>query len=84
MADGSSSGPPAPEPKRYPGVTRHRDDVPEGPGEPRPPDESQGRGKGKDEAPKGDTGYGSPRPAAEAKSVGKGKAQSDHIQASSR
>ena len=77
MADGSSSGPPAPEPKRYPGVTRHRDDVPEGPGEPRPPDVSQGRGKGKGEAPKGDTGYGSPRPAAEAKSVGKGKAQSD-------
>ena len=77
MADRSSSGPPAPEPKRYPGVNRHRDDAMEGPGEPRPPDESQGRGKGKGEASKGEDGHGNPRPAGEAKGVGKGKAPGD-------
>ena len=77
MADRSSSGPPAPEPKRYPGVTRHRDTVPDGHGEPRPPDKSQGRGKGKEGAFKGDAGHGNPRPAGEAKGVSKGKEKGD-------
>ena len=66
-----------PEPKRYPGVARHRDTVPDGHGEPRPPDKSQGRGKGKEGAFKGDAGHGNPRLAGEAKGVSKGKEKGD-------
>ena len=77
MADRSSSGPPAPEPKRYPGITRHRDSVSDGHGEPRPPDDGQSRGKGNEGVSGGASGHGDPRPTGEAKGVSKGNEKGD-------